>query len=199
LIPEDRFDQARLINIANGLTAARILLLPLFAWLLISGHPREAIVVFVVCGISDGLDGLLARWLHQRTLIGAYLDPIADKLLMATAFLVLAIVHTIPTWLTVLVISRDIFILIGCFLYLMLLKDGDAEIYPTFFSKLNTFVQILTIVYFLALTGYPAVFEGFAGDRTPVLTLGVEVVCAFTTTLSGAQYIAIGMRKLANG
>ncbi|HEY5996317.1 MAG TPA: CDP-alcohol phosphatidyltransferase family protein [Candidatus Deferrimicrobiaceae bacterium] len=196
---ENRFDQARLINIANGLTAARILLLPLFAWLLIAGHPREAIVVFIVCGVSDGLDGLLARWLHQRTLIGAYLDPIADKLLMATAFLVLAIVHTIPTWLTVLVISRDIFILIGCFLYLMLLHDAEAEIYPTFFSKLNTFVQILTIVYFLALTGYPSAFDRFAGDITPRLTLAVEIVCAITTTFSGAQYIAIGMKKLAKG
>jgi cardiolipin synthase len=196
---KDRFDQARLINIANGLTAVRILLLPLFAWLLISGNPREAIVVFVVCGVSDGLDGLLARWLHQRTLIGAYLDPIADKLLMATAFIVLAIVHTIPTWLTVLVISRDIFILIGCFLYLMLLDDGSAEIYPTIVSKLNTFVQILTIVYFLALTAYPSFFAQLAGGSTPALTLAVEIVCAVTTTISGAQYVAIGMRKLANG
>ena len=128
---KDRFDQARLINFANGLTALRILLLPLFAWLLISGHPREAVVVFVVCGISDGLDGLLARWLHQRTLIGAFLDPIADTLLMATAFIVLAIVRTVPTWLAVLVISRDVFILIGSFLYLMLLEDGETEICPT--------------------------------------------------------------------
>ncbi len=194
---KDRFDQARLINIANGLTAVRILLLPLFAWLLISGQPRQAIVVFVACGISDGLDGLLARWLHQRTLIGAYLDPIADKLLIATAFIVLAIVHIIPTWLTVLVISRDIFILIGCFLYLMLLDD--AEIYPTRFSKLNTFVQILTVVYFLALTGFPAFFSNVFTDNCSRVTLGIETGCAITTVISGIQYIAIGMRKLANG
>lgn len=193
----DRIDQARLINIANGLTAIRILLLPLFAWFLISGQPHEAIIVFVVCGVSDGLDGLLARWLHQRTLIGAYLDPIADKLLMATAFIVLAIVHVIPTWLTVLVISRDIFILIGCFLYIMLLED--AEIYPTRISKANTFVQILTVVYFLALTGFPDFFGGLPGSDSGGLTLGVEAACAATTVVSGAQYIAIGMRKLANG
>jgi cardiolipin synthase len=196
---KDRFDQARLINIANGLTAVRILLLPLFAWLLISGQPRKATIVFVVCGVSDGLDGLLARWLHQRTLIGAYLDPIADKLLMATAFIVLAIVHIIPTWLTVLVISRDIFILIGCFLYLMLLDEADAEIYPTRFSKLNTFVQIVTVVYFLALTGFPAFFNEVLGDRVASLTISVEVCCAITTVVSGIQYVAIGMRKLANG
>lgn len=196
---KDRFDQARLINIANGLTAVRILLLPLFAWLLISGQPRKAIFVFVVCGISDGLDGLLARWLHQRTLIGAYLDPIADKLLMATAFIVLAIVHIIPTWLTVLVISRDIFILIGCFLYLMLLDGGDAEIYPTRFSKFNTVVQILTVVYFLALTGFPDFFDAVLLDRAPLVTLSVETACAVTTVVSGIQYVSIGMRKLANG
>jgi cardiolipin synthase len=196
---KDRFDQARLINIANGLTAVRILLLPLFAWLLITGQPREAIVVFVVCGVSDGLDGLLARWLHQRTLIGAYLDPIADKLLMATAFIVLAIVHQIPIWLTVLVISRDIFILIGCFLYLMLLKDAEAEIYPTFISKLNTFVQILTVVYFLALTAFSQTLGDVLGLRVQSATMVVETMCAVTTTVSGAQYVAIGMRKLSNG
>jgi cardiolipin synthase len=196
---QDRFDQARLINLANGLTAVRILLLPLFAWLLISGHPREAIVVFVVCGVSDGLDGLLARWLHQRTLIGAFLDPIADKLLMATAFLVLAIVRTVPTWLAVLVISRDVFILIGSFLYLMLLDDGESEICPTFVSKLNTFVQILSIVYFLALSGFPDWFGSTFGSRLDPVTLGVEVACAGTTAVSGIQYVAIGMRKLSRG
>lgn len=194
---QDRFDQARLINIANGLTVLRILLLPLFAWLLIAGRPKEAVVVFVVCGISDAFDGLLARWLHQRTLVGAYLDPIADKLLMATAFIVLAIVHTIPTWLAVLVISRDVFILIGCFLCLMLLDD--FEIYPTRFSKLNTVVQVLTVVYFLALSAFPSTFGWDPGGAHPVSTRIVQAACAATTTISGIQYVAIGIRKLSNG
>ncbi len=92
----DRFDAARLINIANGLTAARVLLVPVFAYLLISGRGKAALLVFGVCGLTDALDGLLARWLKQRTLVGALLDPIADKLLMATAFIVLAYVHIVP-------------------------------------------------------------------------------------------------------
>ena len=120
---KERFDQARLINIANGLTAARILLLPLFAWLLIAGHPREAIVVFVACGVSDGLDGLLARWLHQRTLIGAYLDPIADKLLLVATLVPIYWITrhptvlygipwwgSLPLWVAVLLVGREVLI-----------------------------------------------------------------------------------------
>ena len=89
----ERFDEARLITIANGLTAARVLLVPYFAFLLISGRGKAALAVFAVCGATDVLDGLLARWLRQRTLVGTLLDPIADKLMMATAFIVLSYVH----------------------------------------------------------------------------------------------------------
>ena len=96
----ERFDEARLINIANGLTAARVLLVPYFAFLLISGRGKTALLVFAVCGATDVLDGLLARWLRQRTLVGTLLDPIADKLLMATAFIVLSYVHIVPLRLT---------------------------------------------------------------------------------------------------
>ncbi|MGB5995571.1 MAG: CDP-alcohol phosphatidyltransferase family protein, partial [Candidatus Deferrimicrobiaceae bacterium] len=123
-----RFDQARLINIANGLTATRVLLVPLFAYLLISNRFRPALLVFVICGTSDMLDGLLARWLHQRTVVGFYLDPIADKLLMATSFVVLAIVEVVPLWLAIMVISRDIFILVGSLLYLILLDSEDIAV-----------------------------------------------------------------------
>lgn len=193
-MPKERFDQAKLINIANGLTALRIVLLPFFAYELISGRIRAALLVFVVCGASDLLDGLLARRLHQRTLIGAYLDPIADKLLMATSFIVLAIVGIAPTWLTVLVISRDIIILIGGVLYLLLLED--AEIAPTFASKVNTAVQVVTVCFFLAGNAFPWIL--------PVATVetaerGMSYLCAATTTASGAQYLAIGLKRLAHG
>ncbi|MBI5904394.1 MAG: CDP-alcohol phosphatidyltransferase family protein [Deltaproteobacteria bacterium] len=193
---KDRFDQARLINIANGLTAMRVLLVPLFAYLLISGREREALVVFGVCGVSDGLDGLLARWLRQRTLVGAFLDPIADKLLMATAFIVLAYVRIIPTWLTVLVISRDLFILVGSSLYLLLLESTDIR--PTGMSKLNTGVQILTVVYYLAVAAFPEAADSIGASDGTVVASVVLTVCALTTVLSGVQYLYLGIRKLSD-
>src|SRR5512135_707297 len=150
---KERFDQARLINIANVLTAVRVLLVPVVASLLIAGRFRLALLVFAVCGISDGLDGLLARWLRQRTVVGFYLDPVADKLLVATSFIVLAIVKVIPDWLTVLVISRDIFILVGSFLILMLI--GSEGIQVTGISKMNTVMQIATVFYFLSVRAFP--------------------------------------------
>jgi cardiolipin synthase len=191
----DRFDQARLINIANALTAIRVLLVPLFAHLLISGEIRLALAVFTVCGLSDGLDGLLARWLHQRTIVGFYLDPIADKLLMATGFIVLAYVKIIPEWLTVLVISRDLFILVGSILILLLLEKG--EIRATLLSKTNTAVQILTVVYFLAIRAFPWIGNSMGAGWEHAVTAVVVGLCATTTLISGLHYVYIGFRQLS--
>ena len=99
----------------------------MFVYLLLENREKGALAVFAACGLTDGLDGLLARRLRQRTLVGAYLDPIADKLLMATAFIVLSYVKIVPLWLTVLVISRDLFILVGSTLYLMLIDATDIR------------------------------------------------------------------------
>lgn len=191
----DRFDQARLINIANVLTAMRLVLIPLFAYLMISDREPEALIVFVVCGVSDCLDGLLARRLRQRTPVGAYLDPIADKLLMATAFVVLAYVRVVPRWLAVLVISRDVFILVGGILYLLLLTDADVQ--PSVASKLNTVVQILTVTFFLAAAAYPEKTGALGAGAGSAAARGVVLLCAATTAVSGAQYIYRGIRKLS--
>lgn len=191
----DRFDQARLVNIANGLTAARVLLVPLFAYLLISERFGHALLVFAVCGASDMLDGLLARWLHQRTVVGFYLDPIADKLLMATAFVVLAIVKVVPTWLTIMVISRDLFILAGSVLILLLL--GSDELGATGLSKANTAMQVLTVLYFLAVRAFPGALDALAAGGEAAVTAVVLMLCAATTAVSGLQYLLIGMRKLS--
>jgi len=190
----DRFDAARLINIANGLTAARVLLVPVFAYLLISGRGKAALLVFAVCGLTDALDGLLARWLKQRTLVGALLDPIADKLLMATAFIVLAYVHIVPLRLAIMVISRDIFILVGSILYLLLLDSSDIQ--ATCLSKANTVVQVLTVIFFLGVAAFPA--EAAALGMGTVPGRIVTWVCAVTTVGSGLQYLYIGIRKLSD-
>jgi cardiolipin synthase len=191
----ERFDAARLINIANGLTAARVLLVPYFAYLLISGRGKAALLVFAVCGATDALDGLLARWLRQRTLAGTLLDPIADKLLMATAFVVLSYVHVVPLRLTVMVISRDIFILVGSFLYLLLFDSSDIR--PTALSKANTVVQILTVIYFLAVAAFPAEASALGAGSRGFPDRAVTLVCAVTTVASGLQYLYIGIRKLS--
>jgi cardiolipin synthase (CMP-forming) len=191
----ERFDEARLINIANGLTALRVLLVPLFAYLMIEGKEPGALVVFGLCGLSDALDGLLARRLRQRTLVGAFLDPIADKLLMATAFIVLSYVKIVPFWLAVLVISRDLFILAGSSLYLVLLDASDIQ--PTALSKVNTGVQILTVVYFLAIAAFPAEFAPVIRGPWSFLTAGILAACAVTTAVSGVQYLFRGIRRLS--
>jgi len=193
----NRFDQARLINIANCLTALRVLLVPLFAYLMIVDKEKEALAVFVACGLTDGLDGILARRLRQRTLVGAYLDPIADKILMATAFIVLAYLRVVPLWLTVLVISRDLFILVGSSLYLLLIDSSDIR--PTALSKLNTAVQVLTVFYFLAFAAFPEASEFLRGGDGSILRRAVIGLCALTTAVSGGQYMYMGMRKLSDG
>jgi cardiolipin synthase len=191
----ERFDQARLINIANGLTATRVLLVPLFAYLLISDRFRLALLVFVVAGTSDMLDGILARWLRQRTVVGFYLDPIADKLLMATSFVMLAILKVVPLWLTIMVISRDIFILIGSLLFLLLLDSGDIA--ATRISKGNTAMQILTVIFFLAIRAFPGIWNLFPAGYELLVKGAVVALCALSTAVSGIQYLLIGIRKLS--
>jgi cardiolipin synthase len=193
---KERFDTARLINIANGLTAARVLLVPYFAFLLISGRGKAALAVFAVCGLTDGLDGLIARRLRQRTLAGALLDPIADKLLMATAFIVLTWIHVVPLRLTVMVISRDIVILVGSVLYLLLLDAADIR--PTALSKANTVVQILTVIYFLGVAAFPDVTSALMGGAGSPAGKWIVRVCAATTILSGLQYLFLGIRRLSD-
>jgi cardiolipin synthase len=192
----DRFDTARLINIANGLTAARVLLVPYFAYLLISEREKAALLVFVICGATDALDGLLARWLRQRTLVGTLLDPIADKLMMATAFIVLTYIHIVPLRLTIMVISRDVIILVGSFLYLLLFDASDIR--PTGLSKANTVIQILTVIYFLSVAAFPAESKALGEGMGSIPNRAVALVCAFTTVASGLQYLYIGLRKLSD-
>ena len=193
---KNQFDQARLINIANCLTSLRLLLAPVFIYLLLMKREKEALVVFMICGVTDGLDGLLARRLRQRTIFGAYLDPIADKLLMATAFIVLSYIKIVPLWLTVLVISRDLFILVGTTLYLMLVDPTDIR--PTAISKVNTAVQILTVLYFLTCAAFPeSPWFLPLGGSSPIPSL-IIWLCASTTAVSGAQYLRLGIRALSD-
>ena len=128
--------------------------LPFIVIHLVNGHYRWALILFVIAGLSDGLDGLLARKLHQQTLLGQYLDPIADKLLLSTMFLVLSILHKIPWKFTVLVFSRDISILfVSAVLYAM---AGLRDFRPSIFGKANTFAQVAAVFFVMLLAVEPA-------------------------------------------
>ncbi len=126
-----------------------MMFLPFIVIHLVSGHYRWALILFVIAGLSDGLDGLLARLLKQQTMLGQYLDPIADKLLLSTTFLVLSILHKIPWKFTVLVFSRDISILMAsAVLYAI---AGLRDFRPSIFGKANTFAQVAAVFFVMLL------------------------------------------------
>jgi len=138
---------SQLFTAPNQLTLARMIFLPFIIINLLSHHYHWALVLFVLAGLSDGLDGLLARRLHQQTLLGQYLDPIADKLLMTTMFLVLAILQKIPWKYTVVVFSRDISIL--AFSAVLYAIAGLRDFRPSIFGKANTFAQVAAVFFVL--------------------------------------------------
>jgi len=173
------------INIPNTLTLLRILLTPLFAICLIRRYLEGALVVFAVAAVTDGLDGLVARVFRQKTTLGAYLDPIADKLLLSTAFITLAIHGLIASWLTVIVITRDVLILFG--VALLTIMNRQVEARPSILSKMTTVAQLSAVC--LVLIGFR---EPLPADiKDPVFWL-----TAALTTLSGLQYIYRGLNIL---
>jgi len=137
----------------NQLTLLRMIFVPFIIIHLVDGHYLWALILFIVAGFSDGLDGLLARRLHQQTLLGQYLDPIADKLLLSTLFLVLSILHKIPWKYTVLVFSRDISILAASAVLFAI--AGLRDFRPSIFGKANTFSQISAVFFVLLLQVQP--------------------------------------------
>ncbi len=136
----------------NQLTLLRMVFVPFIVIHMVDGHYFWALLLFIIAGFSDGLDGLLARRLHQQTLLGQYLDPIADKLLLSTMFLVLSILHRIPWKFTVLVFSRDISILAASAVLFAI--AGLRDFRPSIFGKANTFSQISAVFFVLLLQVY---------------------------------------------
>jgi cardiolipin synthase (CMP-forming) len=138
---------SQIFTAPNQLTLLRMIFVPFIVIHLVEGRYLWALVVFVIAGFSDGLDGLLARTLHQQTLLGQYLDPIADKLLLSTMFLVLSILHKIPWKYTVVVFSRDISILAASAVLFAI--AGLRDFRPSIFGKANTFSQIAAVFFVL--------------------------------------------------
>lgn len=133
-----------MLNLPNFISVARIILVPLFIILSINQDFGWALFIFVVAAISDAVDGLLARLLQQRTVLGSYLDPAADKLLTTSAYVIFAILNIIPGWLAVIVVSRDVIIILG--IMILFLTSHSLEIRPSIASKLTTILQFATVV-----------------------------------------------------
>lgn len=173
------------INVPNILTLIRILLVPLFVIYLMKDMFYSALIIFAIAGISDGLDGFIARYFNQRTELGAYLDPIADKLLITSAFVSLAVMKIVPGWLSVIVISRDVLILLGIAIFS--LTDITVDIKPSFVSKCTTVMQLITVVFVLLNASV---------SGTVIIKYILYWLTAGISILSGLHYIYRGMNIL---
>lgn len=179
--------EAAAVTAPNFITLARLLAVPLVIWLLTGDHYFEATVLFVAAGISDAVDGFLAKRFGWSSLLGAYLDPLADKALLVSVFVALGLKGALPAWLIITVVSRDVLIVGGIMLAYLL--GNPMAVRPLIVSKLNTAAQLLLIAFVL-------------GERSglaflaPVLVPGVVLVAGLTVA-SAAAYLVQWFRHMA--
>jgi cardiolipin synthase (CMP-forming) len=173
----------------NLLTLMRLFIIPFLLIEILDGHYGVAFALFMLAGISDALDGLLARWLSQKTTLGQYLDPIADKLLLSSLFVVLTHVGLIPLYVTVLVFSRDVGILLIA--TLLFVTGTLRDFRPSIFGKLNTFVQIVALIAVLCQKIFVSAELATLRD---VLVRSIAVLAP----LSAAQYAWIVLRRMSS-
>ena len=176
----------------NLLTMARLFALPFLVIAILDSHWNLAFALMMFAGVSDGFDGLLARWLHQQTTLGLYLDPIADKLLLSTLFITLTIVGDIPRYVTILVFSRDFGILLISILLFATHTLRDFQ--PSFLGKINTFIQIIAVGCLMGSHVRPI------GQAFPHLVDFVAYLLkaiAILAPISAAQYAWIVIRRIS--
>jgi cardiolipin synthase len=186
---------SRVVTLPNLLTVIRMILIPVFVTLIVYQRFGWALFVFLAAGVTDGFDGLIARRFDQQSQLGRILDPIADKLLLVTAFVALsqrALMpqpvprhFPIPFWVTAAVISRDVFIIVGA--AAINIVTGFRGFQPSWLGKISTFVQILSICFFLFAANYPPISGYLPTAYTIVFALAV---------FSGAHYIFFVSRLL---
>ena len=165
----------------NLITILRILVIPVFVWVLLKEDYLLAMILFWAAGLSDGLDGFIAKRFNLVTRLGAILDPLADKLLMFTAYILLAILGHIPVWLLLSVAYRDFLLLSGFFIYTS--TFGPLKVKPSLLSKINTVFQIALIVSVL--------WQQAGASILQPLTLALIVVVFATTVASSVHYLWI--------
>ena len=174
------------MSIPNLITLGRIILVPVVVWAIISGEMLAAFCLFLVAGISDAVDGFLAKRFHMASELGAYLDPLADKALIVSIYVALGIARALPISLVILVVSRDIMIISGFMLAWLVGKPMQVRPHPV--SKLNTVAQILLAILVLAEKSF-----GFSAALLATIAI---VIVAILTLLSIAFYLAEWVRHM---
>jgi len=174
-----------MLNLPNFLTLIRILTIPFFLVYLAYHRYWEALIIFIIGGVTDFLDGLAARLMKQQTALGAYLDAVADKLLVFSSYVMLGLIDAIPTWLAVVVISRDILLLLGYGIVYLLIEER-FQIKPSMIGKSSTMLQLLTLGVALGLLHDPQMFDDWVFDSLIAAT-------AIATVVSGLQYLYRGL------
>ena len=178
----------RASSIPNLISTLRILLVPPVVWSMLDQRWDLALPLFLIAGLSDGLDGFLARRYHWTSRLGAILDPIGDKLLMVSSYLVLGWQGILPFWLVALVILRDVVIMTGTVLYRFIV--GVVVFEPILLSKINTICQILLVTVVLCVLAGADMLAG-------VQTLLIYIVLV-TTLSSGVAYVVLWGRRAAS-
>ena len=171
----------------NQLTLLRLVFIPPVILFILYGDYSTALLLVLLAGITDGLDGLLARRLHQQTTLGTYLDPVADKLLLSSSFVALGVVHELPLWLLILVLSRDTIILAT--VLVVVLTTSMRSFQPSIYGKANTLAQLATVVLTLAVLRNP-------GEALRWLQQVGVYATAILTVVSGLHYAYVTAENL---
>jgi cardiolipin synthase (CMP-forming) len=172
------------MNIPNSLTILRILLVPVFIGCMTYGAYGLALLALLVAGFTDAIDGLIARKWNQQTRLGTFLDPLADKLLLTSGFITLSMLHLTPSWLVILVVSRDVILLLGTAVAHVTATPIDVT--PTFWGKGTTALQLSYVFLVVLLT--------WLGQGLSVLTPLLAAMVGFTLA-SGSHYLYRGYRN----
>lgn len=171
------------MNLPNSITLVRVILIPFFVDLMIYRYYRLALLVFVAACLTDALDGMIARITNSKTEIGAFLDPMADKLLIVSSFVTLAILSKIPVWLVITVVSRDIILTLGSMV--IYFTGHSLTIKPSMLGKTTTVLQFLVVTLTLVLIAY--------GIKSDYLKIVYWATAGFTVA-SGVHYVIRGMK-----
>ncbi len=172
-------------HIPNIITVFRFVLIPPVAWAILNGRYKLALILFFIAGVSDGVDGFLARVFHWQSRLGSFLDPLADKILTLVCFYCLAWTALIPWWLFAVVLLRDIVIIGGAAAYQLL--THALEMHPTFVSKFNTALQIVVILAVL--------YSNSISPLSDTLMQAMMYLLFISTLVSGLIYVIIWGRK----
>ena len=177
------------MTLPNFITVARFIMVPLIILAMIDGEMLAAFLLFMLAGISDGLDGFIARQFSQRSELGSWLDPVADKFLLVTVFIMLGWLGELPSWLVIFAVSRDALI-VGA-VVLSSLLDNPVEMRPLMVSKANTMFQIVLLILVLADLAGLAELDGVVG--------WMIYAVAGLTIASASAYLVTWLRHMAGG